>query len=584
MLVLMGKGVSPGIAMGKAYVLERDHPEVPEYVLPKHLIEDEVRRFRIAVEASRRQLKEIRSHIPPSAPAETASFIDTHLLILEDAMISQAPLETIQARQYNAEWALRLQSDELIEVFERMEDPYLRNRKTDVVQVVDRVLRNLLKPGEEEHAKLQSDLAGYIIVANDLTPADTVVLKYKHIGAFVTNVGGPISHTAIIARSLGIPAIVAVHGATQYIRNDEELIVDGKRGALIASPESAIVEEYRARQKDIQRVRKELESLKAAPAVTRDGVEVALMANIELPDDVKGVQQAAAMGIGLYRTEFLFMNREVPPDENEQFAAYLKVVRALGTRKIVIRTLDLGADKTLPGAREHSVNPALGLRAVRLCLRETDLFRAQLRAILRVSAHGRVGVMIPMLSNLDEALRVREIIEETKQALDRERVSFNPSIPIGAMIEVPAAAIAADLFAQHFDFLSIGTNDLIQYTLAIDRVDDAVNYLYDPLHPSVLRLIVSTIEAGRAAKIPVAMCGEMAGDARYTRLLLGMGLRDFSMHPSALLEIKKIVRESELSELAAFAKDVMRVADHGALHRLVDAYNEKAAHGAALVH
>lgn len=584
MLVLMGKGVSPGIAMGKAYVLERDHPEVPEYVLPKHLIEDEVRRFRIAVEASRRQLKEIRSHIPPSAPAETASFIDTHILILEDTMISQAPLETIQARQYNAEWALKLQSDELIEVFERMEDPYLRNRKTDVVQVVDRVLRNLLKPGEEEHAKLQSDLTGYIIVANDLTPADTVILKYKHIGAFVTNVGGPISHTAIIARSLGIPAIVAVHGATQYIRNDEELIVDGKRGALIAAPEPAIVAEYRARQKDIQRVRKELETLKVAPAVTRDGVEVALMANIELPDDVKAVQQAAAMGIGLYRTEFLFMNREGPPDENEQFAAYLKVVRALGTRKIVIRTLDLGADKTLQGARDHSVNPALGLRAVRLCLRETDLFRAQLRAILRVSAHGRVGIMIPMLSNLDEALRVREIIEETKQALDRERVSFNPSIPIGAMIEVPAAAIAADLFAQHFDFLSIGTNDLIQYTLAIDRVDDAVNYLYDPLHPSVLRLIATTIDAGRAAKIPVAMCGEMAGDARYTRLLLGMGLRDFSMHPSALLEIKKIVRESDLSELAALAKDVMRVADHGALHRLVDAHNEKAAHSAALVH
>ena len=575
MLVLHGKGVSSGISIGRAYVLQRERPSIPEYVLPAHLIDDEVARFHRAIDAARAQLRQIRAHIPANAPPETASFIDTHLLILDDTMIAQAPIESIRKNQYNAEWALKTQSDQLIDVFERMEDPYLRNKKTDVTQVVDRVLRNLLLPDAEEHDKLKGDVDGRIVVANDLTPADTVVLKHKRISAFVTNLGGPISHTAIIARSLGIPAVVAAHGATQYIRDDEELIVDGKRGAILIAPEPAVIVEYQRRKKEIERRRKELDLLKAAESVTRDGRALALYANVELPEDIRAVQKVAAAGIGLYRTEFLFMNRPQPPDEEEQYQAYVRAARALAGRPVTIRTLDLGADKQVDGSRPSTLNPALGLRAVRLCLRDTALFRPQLRAILRASALGNVRIMVPMLSSLNEILRVLELIEELKAELKQQGVSFDPAIPVGGMIEVPAAAVSADLFAPHLDFLSIGTNDLIQYTLAIDRIDDAVNYLYDPLHPSVLRLIATTIKAGDAAGIPVAMCGEMAGDTRYTRLLLGLGLTEFSMHPSVLLEVKKIVRESRVAELQAFARHVMSLADPHEIHSAVDEMNEK---------
>ncbi|HLQ25259.1 MAG TPA: phosphoenolpyruvate--protein phosphotransferase [Acidiferrobacterales bacterium] len=578
MLALYGKGTSKGISIGKAYVLKRNRPDIPEYALPLHLIDEEVERFLQAVEAARHQLQQIRNHIPPNAPAETASFLDTHLLILEDAMISEAPIATIRERQCNAEWALKTHSDLLLQVFDQMQDPYFRSRKTDVNQVVERVLRNLLMPEDEKNDQMLGNLDGYIVVANDLTPADTVILKHKRISAFVTSLGGPVSHTAIIARSLGIPAIVGVHGATQYIRNNDELIVDGKHGAVLIGPEKNIVAEYRKRQKEIERFRKELHALKASESVTRDGHSVTLLANIELPEDIKAVQQAAAAGIGLYRTEFLFMNRAQPPDEEEQFRAYMKVIQTLSDKPITIRTLDLGADKQVDGGRNNmvtTINPAMGLRAVRLCLHDPALFRPQLRAILRASAHGQVRMMIPMLSNLDEIFRVLELIKEIKAELEQEGKEFDPRMAVGGMIEVPAAAIAADLFASSLDFLSIGTNDLIQYTLAIDRVDDAVNYLYDPLHPSVLRLIAMTIQAGKSAGIPVAMCGEMAGDTRYTRLLLGLGLNEFSMHPSLVLEVKKVVRESMLSRLQEFARELMQIRDTRALHAFVDGMNEK---------
>ncbi|MBS1246279.1 MAG: phosphoenolpyruvate-protein phosphotransferase [Proteobacteria bacterium] len=477
MLTLHGTGVSSGIAIGKAYVLHRDRPEVPEYVLPKHLLVDEVQRFHVAVEAARQQLTHIRDHIPRSAPAEIASIIDTHLLILQDKMISEVPTELIRNRQYNAEWALRTQGDQLISVFEQMEDPYLRNRKVDVSQVVDRVLRILLV-AEAEHEQISGALEGQIVIANDLSPADTVLLKHHKVAAFITNLGGPISHTAILARNLQIPALVAVHNATRYVRDGEELIVDGKLGVLIVAPEKHVVAEYRQRQKEITTLRRELAMLTESRTVTRDGVPIALHANIELPDDIKAVNKIAAAGVGLYRTEFLFMNRADLPDEDEQFRAYTKVVKALAGKPVTIRTLDLGADKRADGA-----------------------------------------------------------------AMPHDKVS------------------------------AIGTNDLIQYTLAIDRVDDAVSYLYDPLHPSVLRLIAMTIRAGKDAGIPVAMCGEMAGDTRYTRLLLGLGLNEFSMHPSGLLQVKKIVLESELAELEKRAEEVLAARDLRELHNLVERMN-----------
>ena len=576
MLTLHGTGVSSGIAIGKAYVLHRERPQVPEYVLPQHLLNDEVERFNHAVQTARQQLAQIRDHIPRSAPAEIASIMDTHLLILQDKMIGEVPADLIRRHQYNAEWALRTQGDALVAVFEQMEDPYLRNRKSDVSQVVDRVLRILLASGEE-HEQVSGALEGQIVIANDLSPADTVLLKHSRVAAFVTNLGGPISHTAILARNLEIPALVAVHNATRYVRDGEELIVDGKLGVLIVAPEKHVIAEYRQRQRDIGILRRELATLKESRCVSRDGVPIGLFANIELPDDTKAVNKTAAAGIGLYRTEFLFMNRPDLPGEDEQLRAYTKVVKALAGRPVTIRTLDLGADKRTDGrAMQHdnvSPNPALGLRAVRLCLHDVSLFRPQLRAILRASAFGDVRMMIPMLSSLDEMFRVLDLVQEVEAELTRAGQKFNPDMPIGGMIEVPAAAISADLFAPHLDFMSIGTNDLIQYTLAIDRVDDAVSYLYDPLHPSVLRLIAMTIRAGKGAGIPVAMCGEMAGDTRYTRLLLGLGLNEFSMHPSGLLQVKKIVMESEISELERHADEVLAARDTRTLHNLVERMN-----------
>lgn len=576
MLTLHGTGVSSGIAIGKAYVLHGERPEVPEYVLPKHLLEDEVRRFKAAVDKARLQLERIREHIPRNAPAEISSIVDTHQLILRDKLIGEAPADLIRQRQYNAEWALQTQGNALIEVFEQMEDPYLRDRQADVSQVVDRVQRILLS-AEAEHEQISGALEGQIVIANDLSPADTVLLKHHKVAAFVTNLGGPISHTAILARNLEIPAIVAVHNATRYVRDGEELIVDGKLGVMVVSPERPVVSEYRQRQKEITVLKRELATLKESRAVTRDGTTVELMANIELPEDIKAVNKMAAAGVGLYRTEFLFMNRPDQPDEDEQFRAYVKVVKGLPGKPVTIRTLDLGADKRADGgAVSHdavSINPALGLRAVRLCLHDTSLFRPQLRAILRASAYGNVRMMIPMLSSQNEMFRVLDLIEDVKADLARDGEKFNPDIPVGGMIEVPAAAVSADLFAPHLDFFSIGTNDLIQYTLAIDRVDDAVSYLYDPLHPSVLRLIRMTLQAGANAGIPVSMCGEMAGDTRYTRLLLGMGLREFSMHPSGLLQIKKIVLESRLAELERLAENVLAARDTQSLHNLVEQMN-----------
>jgi phosphoenolpyruvate-protein phosphotransferase (PTS system enzyme I) len=568
MLALHGAGVSDGIAIGKAFVLTREMPDITPKTLSEDQTPNEVERFLAAVQAAKAQLLKIRSQIPADAPAEAASFIDTHVMILEDKMISEEPIEIIRGQRRNAEWALKVQSDRLSEIFEQMEDPYLRNKKVDVRHVVERIMRHLLDQDTEDDVLDP----GEIVVATDLTPADTVVLKNKKIHAFVTTMGGPISHTAILARSLGIPAVVGVHNATRYIRGGEEIIVDGKRGVLIVAPEESTIAEYRRRQRDIQRRRLELARLRKSRAITTDRQPVTLLANIELPGDIKAALDANAHGIGLYRTEFLFMNRPTPPTEEEQFRAYVRVVRAMPGKPVTIRTIDIGADKQVDGTGHLTAggqNPALGLRAVRLCLQEPSLFRPQLRAILRASAFGRVRLMIPMLSSQDELFRVLDLIDETKSQLKREGEKFNPKMPIGGMIEVPGAAIAADLFAPYVDFFSIGTNDLIQYTLAIDRVDDSVNYLYDPLHPAVLRLIAMTLEAGRRARIPVAMCGEMAGDARYTGLLLGLGLREFSMHPATLLMIKHHVRQSNAKQLVRFARRVLGTRDTHAVHELV---------------
>ncbi len=575
-LSLKGVGVSRGIAIGKAYLLQRDQLKVREYLIPPSLIEAEQERFKQAVAVAKQQLAEVRQRIPSSTPVDIVSFIDTHLLMLNDKALAQAPLKLIRERGCNAEWALKLQRDALVAVFEDMDDAYLRTRKDDVDHVVNRIQRILLNQADHIQVIMDGRLKGKVIIADDLSPADTVTMQNEGIAAFVTEYGGPNSHTTILARSLGISAIVGVKNALRYLRQGETVVVDGFQGMLLAAPDARALAHYQRRQRQEKRHQSELNKLKELPAISRDGLVISLQANVEIPEDLAMMNKVAAKGVGLYRTEYLFMNRDQPPDEEEQYETSREVVKQLRGRPLTIRTLDLGADK-IPGHEvRHEVrgvvtNPALGLRAIRLCLRDPALFLTQLRAILRVSAEGPVGLMIPMLASVHELQQAMALIDQAKDELRREGKPFDDGIPIGGMIEVPAAALLAEVFAKRLDFLSIGTNDLVQYTMAADRLDNAVNYLYQPTHPAVLRLIDMTIKGGRKAGIPVAMCCEMAGESRYTRLLLGLGLTEFSVQPAMLPEVKRIVQDSDVEQLAMKARRVLRMAS--AME--VDAFLEK---------
>jgi phosphotransferase system enzyme I (PtsI) len=561
MFSLHGISASKGIAIGKLHIVERGQLDVSERKIKSDRVKNEVERFRRALKSARNELKAIKTKIPEDTAPDISTFIDTHLLMLDDSALTTVPIKHIREMHCNAEWALKLQRDSLVSVFEAMEDPYLRTRKDDVDHVVNRIQRILLKRNKSSIRKKSAHFAGRIVFADDLTPADTVLMQHQGVAAFLTEFGGPNSHTAILARSLRIPAVVGLHNARAYLRDDETVIIDGRHGIVIMDPDRATIRHFEKLRREIERQLVARKKLRSKPAVSSDGESIVLLANVELPADMVAAAQVGAEGIGLYRTEYLFMNRDEPPDEEEQLAAYLKVIGAVKGAPVTIRTLDLGADKQVDGSRPGapvSSNPALGLRAVRLCLKEQGLFRPQLRAILRVSAKHPVRMMVPMMSNLQELVQVLQIVDQCQRELKSEGLDFDPDIPIGAMIEVPAAAICADLFARRLDFLSIGTNDLIQYTIAIDRIDDEVSYLYDPLHPAVLRLIQVTIDAGRRAGIPVAMCGEMAGDALYTRLLLGLGLKEFSVHPNALLEVKQAIHETHIAHARKLAQRFMR--------------------------
>ena len=543
----IGIGASRGIALGEAHLLRHGHPELTARSIAPADLPAEIVRFLAAVDRAKEHFHRVKSEIPEDTRSEIVAFIDAHLLMLDDDALVKAPIRLMEQHHYAAEWALQVQRDALVDVFDAMEDPYLRTRKDDVDHVVNQILHQLLN---REHDL--GDLEGKVIVSQDLMPADAILMRQKGIAAFVTEFGGPMSHTAILARSLGIPAVVGVRQATRCFRQGEALIVDSQNGVVLAEAGPEIIEHYRQRMDDAQHRAGELKRLIGKRTVTRDGLDIRLMANIELPEDIDTTRQMGADGVGLYRTEFLYMNRGAEPDEEEHYAAYRQVLEGLGGMPVTIRTLDLGADKQVESSyvvETPVCNPALGLRAIRLCLKEPKLFRPQLRAILRASAEGPVRIMIPMLTNLHEVRVLKQMVEETKTSLASDNIPFDPAISVGGMIEVPAAALSADAFARELDFLSIGTNDLVQYTLAIDRVDDEVNYLYDPLHPSVLRLILMVIDAGERQGIPVSMCGEMAGDPRFTPLLLGMGLREFSMQPGSLLEVKRTLRSSDVGRL-----------------------------------
>ncbi len=574
-LALAGIGISRGVAIGRAHIIVRGAIEVKENTLSERLVEEEVARYLDAIATARMQLRSIRDRIPKETRVDIAAFIDTYLLMLDDATIVKTPVDLIRDRRCNAEWALKLQRDALVDVFEQMNDAYLRTRRDDVDHVINRILRILLANGQSE-LHIEGAMHDTIVLADDLTPAETVLLQHQDVCAFATEYGGPLSHTAILARSVQMPAVVGVHGIQHYLQDGDTIILDGQHGVLIADPDERTLEYYRKRQLQEARRRAELARLVQTPAVTLDQQPVTLMANIELPEDIDAVSRENTRGVGLYRTEFLFMNREDPPDEEEQYHCYVGVVEALNGKPLTIRTLDMGADKQVDGSGVIGLrggNPALGLRAVRLCLKDLCLFRPQLRAILRASSQGPVRMMIPMLTNTHELQQVLGLIEEAKHSLQRSGLAYDPRIRIGGMIEVPAAALSAKAFANRLDFLSIGTNDLIQYTLAIDRVDDEVNYLYDPLHPAVLKLIKMTIDAGSNAGIPVAMCGEMAGDPLYTRLLLGMGLTEFSMHPTALQEVKRVINQSSISELAPRVEALLQSGEAEQIIAGIDAIN-----------
>lgn len=570
-----GVGVSSGIAIGKAHLVSNALLEVVHYQLPSHLINDEIKRFTDAVATVKHDLENIRGQLPKNAPAELASFISTHLVMLADKSLSEAPIDIIRSEQCNAEWAIKLQMDDIVEQFDAIDDEYLRERKHDVIQVVERVIKVLLgHPSQAPQSNSNRQENATILVAHDISPADAIQFKQHHFAAFITDVGGVTSHTAILARSLNIPSIVALQRARDLIDDGEWIIVDGSQGVVIVNPSKEILAEYELRRDQWELEQQKLKRIKTTKSVTMDGTAIELFANIEVPNDVAAVKTSSATGIGLYRTEFLFMNRREMPDEEEQFLAYKQVVEAMPGLPVTIRTLDLGADKQMnPDMESECANPALGLRAVRLCLAEPQIFHTQMRALLRASHFGNIKILIPMLSTLAELRQTRLLLERAKQSLRKENVPFNDHIELGGMIEVPAAAINANAFARELDFLSIGTNDLIQYTLAIDRTDDAVAHLYNPLHPSVLRLIWMTLQAGAKLKKPVSICGEMAGDAKLTKLLLGMGLRQFSMHPSNVLSVKQQVLQSNSIKLGIAARKIMNNDDIEKIEHLVSKIN-----------
>ncbi len=574
-LAIYGIGVSRGVALGNAHLARRDRLDIQEQLVDHDQVENEIKRFRKALRESREELRLVRDRLPAGTPGEITEFIDIHALMLEDSSLIEGPIKIMRELDCNAEWALNVERSRLRRIFEDMEDPYISSRMDDVDQVIDRIQNRLHERATGKDGPGGS-YRGRVLVADDIDPADLLLLHHQGIAALVTELGGALSHTAILARSLKIPAVMGVHHAGSLIAEGDSLVVDGDRGVVMAEPGRSVLKHYREKLRCIQRRQRGLSRIRTKPARTADGTSVSLQANVDLPQDMKLLDEANADGVGLYRTEYLFLNQPEAPDEETQFDVYAGLVKALDGRPVTIRTLDLGADKQVDSRRVPGtapINPSLGLRAIRMCLNDPAIFLPQLRAILRAAALGPVRVLIPMLSNTQELFQVKHLLQATRRELKAQGQEVG-EVELGGMIEVPAAALSARSFAKHLDFLSIGTNDLIQYTLAIDRIDDQVGYLYDPLHPAVLKLLKMTIDAARAVGTPVSMCGEMAGDTAYTRLLLGMGLRDFSMHPGAVLEVKQVVNNSDIELLKRFCPRIMRATNPLRIAALVRELNE----------
>lgn len=549
-LTLSGHAVAPGVVIGQVHLAESNELEIGEYRINQEDVDKEINRYRNAVSAAREQLLELTDRIDLAVAAPAAEIIQSHVLMMEDSMIRQSTEDHIRDQLCNAEWALQTQLEKILSEFRSMDDEYIRTRGEDVTQVV-RLIQSKLsaEAATTPFENIPDRLAETLVVANDLTPGELALLHERGVAGVVTEHGGPHSHTAILASSLGIPAVLGVRGARSQLQEDSVVILDGGLGLVIADPDEATLEHYHEVRLDAERFRRSLASLRERRAESLDGVEVSLQANAERRAELLQSITAGADGIGLYRTEFLYL-QGAPPDEETQLAEYLSALDLMDGKPLTIRTLDLGADKSTDALDfsqlRRSANPALGLRAVRLCLRDTALFKTQLRAILRASSSGLVRCLIPMITSVQEIHLVRKLLEESKIELDQRRQPYDKNIKLGGMIEVPAAALAIDELGQELDFISVGTNDLLQYALAADRGDEQVAHLYDLEHPGIVRLLRYILREAELLELPATVCGEVAGDPRYTRMLLALGLRQFSMHPARLLEVKKVVRETRV--------------------------------------
>jgi phosphotransferase system enzyme I (PtsI) len=544
--VLKGIAASSGIVIGRAFLVHRGRVRIPQKVIKPPQVATEIKRFKKAIERSKHQLREIKEKILAEEVRRHFFILDVHLMMLDDKMLIQDTIEVIKTKRVNAEWALDIVIEKLNAAFDTIEDEYLRERKNDVNYMAQRIFRNLVGEGHDDLAKIKGDV---IVVAHDLSPADTIQMNLNHVAGFITEIGGRVSHTAILSRSLGIPAIVGLETATSMINGGDLLIIDGYGGTVIINPDEAISEEYIEKRKQIRLLEREVLKYAALPAETRDGYRIKMGANIELVDELPPAIRHGAEGIGLYRTEILYLNREDLPSEEEQFHTYKRVAEGIAPNSAVIRTLDVGGDKFLSKyGYDHEANPALGLRAIRFCIKEPQLFKIQLRGILRASAFGKLKILFPMISGIAEIRKSKAILKEAKEELMGEGIPFDEGIEVGAMIEIPSASIVADTLAHEVDFFSVGTNDLIQYALAIDRINEHVSYLYEPLHPAILRMIRGIVEAGHRASIEVGLCGEMAADPAYILILLGMGLDELSMNPFYIPRVKKILRRSSYEE------------------------------------
>jgi phosphotransferase system enzyme I (PtsI) len=562
-----GIGASPGIITGRAFLLERFKVRLPQKRINPSQVDEEVDRFHRAIEMSRDQLLEVKEKILDPEVRQHTFILDVHLMILDDEMLIQNTVENIRRRKINSEWALDLTLGKLDAAFKAIEDEYLRERRSDLHYVSSRVFRNLMGRKHDDITKIKGKV---IVVAHDLSPADTLQMNLNHIAGFITDIGGKVSHTAILARSLGIPAVVGLEVATSLINGGDPLIIDGESGEVVINPTEEISESFIERRRRVKLQEREVMKYASLPAETRDGVRIHLQANIEMVEEIPSAKSHGAEGIGLYRTEILYLNRKDLPKEEEHYQTYRKLVENISPGVATIRTLDIGGDKFLPDySTGNEMNPAMGLRAIRFSIKESDIFKTQLRGILRASVHGKLRVLFPMISGIEEIRKAKAILEEVKKELIRSKIPFDRGIKIGAMIEIPSASVTADILAREVDFFSIGTNDFIQYALAVDRINEHVSYLYEPLHPAILRIVRSVVQSARNAGIPLAICGEMASEPAYVLVLLGLGLEEFSMNPIAIPKVKKVLRMAKAIETRSMTERLFQFSTASEIKRYV---------------